>query len=83
MLFNHYEAEQIMKERVKDALRKAEQALLIRAAKGPRESRGWWWPVTLILTSLLAIFTDRRGDESHRRSPSTAPSLTCERCLGS
>jgi hypothetical protein len=55
MLFNHHEAEQMMKARAKDVLREAEQARLIRASKGPTESRRWWRPVTLILTSLLAI----------------------------
>ena len=40
MLLNHYEAEQVMMERVKDALREAEKTRLIRAVKGPRESQG-------------------------------------------
>ena len=83
MWLNHYEAERIMEERVKDALRKAEQARLIRAAKGPRKSRRGRWPVMLILKSLLAIFTDRRVDEPRRRSPSTAPRPTRKRCSGS
>jgi len=55
MWFNHYEAELVMKERVKDALRKAEQERLIRAAKGPRKVRGWRLPVALVFSSLLSL----------------------------
>ena len=55
MLFSHYEAERIMEERVKDALRKAEQERLIRAAKGPRKVRGWWTSVALMLSSLVGL----------------------------
>ena len=54
-MFNHHEAEQMMKARAKDVLREAEQARLIRVSKGPREWQRWWRPITLILTSLLPI----------------------------
>jgi hypothetical protein len=40
MLMNHYEAERVMAERVKDALREAEQARLIQMVTGSRESQG-------------------------------------------
>ena len=56
MMYNPYLAQQLREERVKDALRNAEQARLIRAAEGPRKSQGWRLPVTLILKSLLALF---------------------------
>ncbi len=56
MYFNPYEAQLLAKERMKDALREAEQERLIRAAKGPRKSRAWRLPVALILSSLLALF---------------------------
>ena len=69
MLFNHYEAEQMMKAHAKDVLREAEQARLIRVLKGPREPRRWRRPVTLILTSLLPIsipiLRGRRTSEPH------------------
>ena len=55
MLFSHYEAERIMEERVKDALREAEQARLSRVAKGPRKARGWWTSVALMLSSLVGL----------------------------
>ena len=72
MLFNHYEAEQMMKARAKDALHEAEQAGLIRVSKGPRESRRWWRPIALILTSLLPIsipiLKGRRTNEPRRHT---------------
>ena len=56
MIFNPYLAERLAGERMKDALRKAEQAQLIRAAKGPRKVRDQGLPVMLVLNSLLALF---------------------------
>ena len=53
--FNPYLAERLAEERRKDAMREAEQARLIRAAKGPRKVRGWWLPVVSILGSLLGL----------------------------
>lgn len=76
MLFNSWTAYRLTKERMKDALREAEQERLLRAAKGPRKERKWRLRVTLTLKSLLAIFADRRVDELCRRSPSTASSRT-------
>ena len=37
--FNLFAAERLAEERMKDAMREAEQARLIRAAKGPRKSQ--------------------------------------------
>jgi hypothetical protein len=56
MYFNPDEVQLLARERMKDALREAEQERLIRAAKGPRKSRGWRLPVALVLSSLLALF---------------------------
>jgi hypothetical protein len=42
MVLNPYLAQQLKEERVKDALRNAEQTRLIQAAKDPRKSQGWW-----------------------------------------
>ena len=39
MLFNPYPAQWLAEERMKDMLREAEQARLIRAAQGPRKAR--------------------------------------------
>ena len=55
MLLNHYEAERMMEEHVKDALREAEQERLIRAARGPRRARGWWTSLALMLSSLVGF----------------------------
>ena len=55
-MFNPFLAQQLKEERVKDALHEAEQARLIRAAKGPRKVQGWRLRVALILNSLLALF---------------------------
>jgi hypothetical protein len=56
MYFNPYEAHQVVRERMKDAMREAEQGRLIRAAKGPRQVREWQLRVALILSSLLTLF---------------------------
>jgi len=56
MWFNPFLAQQLAEERMKDAMREAEQARLIRAVQGPRKARGWRLPVALILSSLLALF---------------------------
>ncbi|MFQ5811742.1 MAG: hypothetical protein ACE5I2_00905 [Anaerolineae bacterium] len=76
MLFNPWTAYRLAEERMKDAMREAEQARLIRAAKGPRKELKWRLQVTLILKSLLAILTNRRVDASRRQPPSTTSSLT-------
>ena len=39
LAFNLFTAQWLAEERMKDAMREAEQARLIRAAKGPRKSR--------------------------------------------
>lgn len=80
---NHYLVKIIIEDRVKDALRRAEQARLIREAMGPRESRRWRWPVTIILKSLPSIFTGRRVAEPRRGSLETAPNPTRKTCLDS
>jgi hypothetical protein len=44
-----------VEECIKDRLREAEQYRLIRAAKGPRKTWGWWTPVALIGGTLLSF----------------------------
>ena len=56
MMFNPHLVQWLREERVRDAMREAEQARLIRAARGPRKLRGWWLPVALILNSPVALF---------------------------
>ena len=45
MWFNPFLAQRLGEERMKDAQREAEQARLIRVAKGPRKVREWPLPV--------------------------------------
>ena len=54
-MFNPYLAERLAEKRMKDAMRKAEQARLIRMVEGPRKVRGWWLPVMLIPSGLLGL----------------------------
>ena len=49
MLFNSYLAQWVAEGRAKDTLRQAEQAWLIRAAKGPRKVRERHLPVHFVL----------------------------------
>ena len=56
MILNPFTAQRLAKERMKDALREAEHARLIRAAKGPRRPQGRRLPVALILSRLLSLF---------------------------
>ena len=55
MYFDPYLAQRLAEERIKDRLREAEQYRLIRAAQGPRKTRGWWTPVALMLGSLVGL----------------------------
>ena len=53
---NWYVTQLLVMEHMKERVGEAEQARLSRAAKGPRMVRGWWLQMTLILSSLLALF---------------------------
>lgn len=55
MWFNSFLEQRLREERVKDALRKAEQARLIRVAKGPRKMRERHLPVALTLSTLWGL----------------------------
>jgi len=55
LAFNPFLAERLAGERMKDAMREAEQERLIRAAKGPRKSRDQGLSVMLVLSSLLGL----------------------------
>ena len=55
MLFDTYLAQRLAEERIKDRLREAERYRLIRAAQGPRKTRGWWTPVALMFGSLMGL----------------------------
>ena len=89
MLFNYYEAEQVMQEQMRDRLREAEQARLIQATQDPRESQGWWRLVTLVPMGLLSIFIPilkvQRADQPRayalgKASHSTSSSQPVECC---
>ena len=71
-----YVEQEMIKEREKNALQKAEQTGLIREAEGPRKSRRWQWSVTLNFQRLLSIFTNRSVGESYRWPSSTITSPT-------
>jgi hypothetical protein len=55
MCTNPYLAERIMKERVNDALRRAEHERLLREVEEPRKAHGWWKSALLALSSLLGL----------------------------
>ncbi len=55
-MIDPFTAQWMAEERRKDALREAEHARLIRAAKGPRRPQGRRLPVALILSRLLSLF---------------------------
>lgn len=55
-MFSPFLTQHLAEERVKDMLREAEQARLIRQAKGPRKPRGWQLLAASLLSSLLALF---------------------------
>ena len=55
LAFNPFLAERLAGERMKDAMREAEQERLIRAAKGPRKVRDQGLPVMFIPSSLLGL----------------------------
>jgi hypothetical protein len=82
MLLNHYETEQIVRQRVQDALREVEQIRLVRLVQGPSRSRRRRWSVTLTLKNLLAAFTGRRTAEPRCLSLPAAPCPACEVCPG-
>ncbi len=55
MYFNPFLIQQLVEERVNDALRQAERARLIRAATRPRKRQKRHSPVALSLGSLLSL----------------------------
>lgn len=67
MLPNHYELERLMEQRVKDALREAERARLVRAAQAGRGSRRWLQRMAQALATIPSLV--RLGvDGPHRSS---------------
>lgn len=82
MRYHPYLAERLAEGRMRDAMREVEQAQLIRAAKGPGEALDWRLRVASVLIRLGTALTDGRGDDSCRRSPSTASSPALNRCSG-
>ena len=55
-MIDPFTAQWMAEERRKDALREAEHARLIRAARSPRRPQGRRLPVALILSRLLSLF---------------------------
>ena len=52
---NPFVAQLVAKECIKDAMRQAEQAHLVREAEGPRKSWGWLLPMGMVLKSTQAL----------------------------
>jgi hypothetical protein len=80
MLPTEYEMDLLAKERMRDALRRAEQHRLIQTTIGPGKRLEWRRVVTPALKSLLTIFGVLRVDETPQQSPSAMPGLGCESC---
>jgi hypothetical protein len=80
MLPSEYEIEWIAKERVREALRQAEQDRMFRAARGRASSQGWRRSVTRAVESLLTILAALRAEDPRRRPVPTEPSPSCQRC---
>lgn len=57
MYINPFVTQLLVEERMKDAMRRNEQARLIRAVKGSGKSWRWRLPMILALKSFLALFT--------------------------
>ena len=55
MYHNPFIAQLVAKERIKDAMRQAEQAHLVREAEGPRKSWGWPLPMVMALKGTQAF----------------------------
>lgn len=68
-MFNQHLAHPLAKERMKDAIREAERTRLIQAAKGPGKMRDRSWPVALIMTNVLALFTRPQSWRIRRQKP--------------
>jgi hypothetical protein len=56
MYFNPFVNQLLAEERMKDAMRRNEQARLVRAAKDRGKSWRWQLPMILALKSFLALF---------------------------
>ena len=82
-MFNHYETEQIVKQRVQGALREAEQNRLVRLSQDPGRSRRWRRSVTLKLKDVLATIVGHRAAEPRCLSLPVAPDPTCKGCPSS
>ena len=55
MYSSPFVAELVEKERMKDAMRHAEQARLIREAEGSRKAWGWPLPMVMAFKSVQAL----------------------------
>jgi hypothetical protein len=80
MLPSEYEVELLVKERVRDGLRSAEQERLVREAvrcRQPRRRRPW----ALWIESLLATLAPLRPPEHRCRTLPAARELACQSSL--
>jgi hypothetical protein len=57
MLYEPLLAHQISKEHMKDNLREAKRAQLVRVSEAPKKSLSWRLAIASVFSSLLALFT--------------------------
>jgi hypothetical protein len=72
MVFDPWTEYRVREERMKDAMRREEQAQLIRETQRPGRARGGRLWMAAVIRSVSAIFTSREGGAPSRRSMSTA-----------
>lgn len=75
--YNLLATELLAQDRMKDALRKAEQAQLIRILTGPRKRRGWQMIGASLLGSLLSLGSRLKGLRT-RTTPSSPLAVEAE-----
>ena len=75
--YNLLVIELLAQDRMKDALRQAEQAQLIRTLTGPRKRRGWRPTGALLRDGLLSLGIRLRGLRT-RTTPSSPPEVEAE-----
>jgi hypothetical protein len=56
MYFNPFVTQLLAEERMKDAIRRNEQAHLVREVEGSRKSWRWWSPMILVRKNYLGLF---------------------------
>ena len=69
MYFNPFTIQLLAEERIKDAMRQAEQARLIRVVKGSAKSGRWRLPKVLTLKNSLTLFNRPQRKQLTENTP--------------